>query len=247
MSVVRRFATANRSRCRALERVFPRFFRGDLHAEELDRRIEFDLEREPGAVLEVGGIDRPLLKKNPHYIYDGLDIEEKNACYEIYDHFLVQSIEKPLDRHYEMIISTAVLEHVPDNVAAFDTIYRALAPGGSIHHYMPSKNHPYALCLRLVGPRLQRFLIRHLRPDSVGITGYPTFFHHCTPGGMRALLAHTGFCDIDIKPYYRANDYFAFFIPAFLVITAFENLCQRFGWSFFASGFVVSARKPGDQ
>ena len=188
-----------------------------------------------------------MLKKNPEYTYDGLDIEEKDSCYEIYDHFLVQSIEDPLPRNYEVILSTTVLEHVRDNVAACDSMYRALVPGGHVHHYVPSKNHPYALCLRLVGPRLQKLLIRYLRPHTVEITGYPTFFHHCTPGGMRALLARTGFSDIDIRPYYRANDYFAFFLPAFLAITAFENLCQRFGWSYFASGFVVSARKPGYQ
>ncbi len=46
--------------------------------------------------------------------------------------------------------------------------------------------------------------------------------------------------------YYRANDYFAFFFPAFVAITAFENLCRRFDWSYFASGFVISGRKPKD-
>ena len=185
-----------------------------------------------------------MLAKSSRYSYEGLDIEEKQACHEIYDHFIVQSIEKRLDRSFQMIISNTVLEHIPDNRAAINTIFQALVPGGTTHHYSPSKNHPYSLCLRLVGPRLQKILISHLRPAAVEITGYPAFFDHCTPAGMRGLLSAAGFCDIDIKPYYRANDYFAFFVPAFPVITALENLCRRLGWSFFASGFVISARKP---
>jgi SAM-dependent methyltransferase len=247
MSMVRRLATANRERCRALERRFPRFFATPSYLRELERRIERDLDQTPGDVLEVGGIDRPLLKKNERYTYDGLDVEERERCHQIYDTFLVQSIEEPLDRYYQLVFSTTVLEHVPDNRAAFESMYRALVPGGTIHHYTPSKNHPYALCLRLVGPRLQRLLIRHLRPNAVAVTGYPAFFDYCTPKQMRELALRTGFSDVDVKPYYRGTDYFAFFIPAFILVGAFENLCKRFGWDFFASGFVLSARRPGEE
>lgn len=240
-----RFIGANRKLSRWMEERFRPFFASESYRVEMMRRIELDLEREPGDVLEVGGIDRPLLKKVGDYGYDGMDVEHKEACDAIYDHFLQQSVEDPIPRSYGMVISYTLLEHVRNNEAAFDSIYRALVPGGTTHHYVPSCNHPYALCLRLVGPRLQRRLIRRLRPGSAEETGYPAFFHHCSPDAMRALLAKTGFAQIEIRPYYRANDYFAFFAPAFALITAFENLCRRMGWSRFASGFVVSARKPG--
>ena len=55
MSIVRRFAEANRRICRSLERTFPRFFRKEYSKRELIRRIEADLERTVGSVLEVGG------------------------------------------------------------------------------------------------------------------------------------------------------------------------------------------------
>ncbi|MBW2493157.1 MAG: hypothetical protein JRE43_00255, partial [Deltaproteobacteria bacterium] len=83
-----------------------------------------------------------------------------------------------------------------------------------------------------------------LRPDAVGETGYPAFFDHCTAGDMARVFESVGFEDVRLKSFYRANDYFAFFFPAFVVVTAFENLCKRFGWSYFASGFVISGRKP---
>jgi hypothetical protein len=40
------------------------------------------------------------------------------------------------------------------------------------------------------------------------------------------------------------SEYFAIFVPAFLAVAAFENIVKRFGWSYFASGFVISGRKP---
>jgi hypothetical protein len=61
---------------------------------------------------------------------------------------------------------------------------------------------------------------------------------------MVRLFRETGFEDIDIDIHYGANDYFSFLIPAFVLITTFENLCQALGLRYFASGFVISARKP---
>lgn len=246
MDPIRRFVGANRALSRAAARRYRGFFEERSYRDEMLRRVESDLAREPGDVLEVGGIDRPMLKRNAEFHYDGMDIDEKPRCHELYDRFLVQSIERPVERGYRMILSFTLLEHVRDNRAALDSIYRALEPGGTTHHYVPSRNHPYALCLRLLGRKLQRSLIAVLRPDSVGETGYPAFFDHCSPRAMAGLLTRIGFCEITITPYYRANDYFAFCFPAFVLVTAFENLCRRFGWSRFASGFVMSARRPGE-
>jgi hypothetical protein len=234
----------NRRASRFLNRRFPRFVGHVSYHDELMRRIRADLERKPGDVLEVGGIDRPLLQVGSGYSYDGMDIDEKEACYEVYDRFIVQSVEEAVDRQYGMVISMALLEHVRDNRASIGNIYAALAPGGTTHHYVPSSNHPYSLLLRLVGPKWQTILIRYLRPDSVGETGYPTFFDHCTVAKMTKLFRETGFEDVDAVPYYRAQDYFAFFLPAYVVVVVFNNLCTRLAWSFFASGFVISARKP---
>jgi len=62
--------------------------------------------------------------------------------------------------------------------------------------------------------------------------------------GAARVFERAGFADIRVRSFYRANDYFAFFVPAFIAITAFENLCKAFRWSYFASGFVISGRKP---
>ncbi len=245
MSALRRLVAANRRACNRLAARYPGFFGYPSYHDELRARVERDLEKGLGPVLEAGGIDRPMLARDAGYRYDGLDIEEKPSCHEIYDRFFVQSIEDPIPERYGVILSMTLLEHVPDNAAAARQIHDALLPGGATHHYVPSKGHPYALILRLVGPRWQKRLIGALRTaESAAITGYPTFFDHCSVRQMARLLREAGFEDVDLRCFYRANDYFAFLVPAFVLATAFENLCRALGWSYFASGFVISGRKP---
>ncbi len=238
-----RFVAWNRALCARLVARHPRFFENPSYEDELRRRIEADLAKPVAEVLEIGGIDRPFLTKGGDYRYVGLDVEEKPRCHEVYDRFIVQSIEAPVAGRYGAIISIYVLEHVRDNVAAVRNIFEALEPGGSTHHYVPGKGHPYAWILRLVGHRWQRRLIRALWPDS-DVGGYRTYFHHCTPRRMQTLFCELGFEDVRVRAFHRVSEYFAVFLPAFVAIAAFENLGRRFGWSYFASGFVISGRKP---
>jgi len=244
LSGLRRFVAANRALCQALERRFPRFFGFPSYQDELRRRVVASLGDCSGDVLEIGGIDRPFLSKSDRYRYVGMDIEDKPGCHDVYDRFVVQSVEDPIRGEYDLVLSITLLEHVRDNASSIANIFAALRPARTTHHYIPGKGHPYALALRAVGPRWQRRLIRVLRPGSVEETGYPTFFDHCTARDMARVFEDAGFEDVALRTFYRANDYFAFFVPAFIAITAFENLCRSFGWSYFASGFVISGRKP---
>ncbi len=240
-----RFVRFNRHLSHALARKFPGTFSAKSYGQVLKERIKADLAQRSGVtVLEVGGIDRPLLKKNPAFRYHGMDIESKERCFELYDEFLVQSIEKAIAAKYQMIISTTLLEHVPNNAAAVQDMYQGLTPGGVMHHFIPSKNHPYSICLRLVGPRLQQTLIRYLRPDSVATTGYPAFFNHCSPREMEDLFQRAGFVEIHLQHFYRANDYFAFFVPLYVLITLYENICKYFDLRALCSGFIISAKHP---
>jgi hypothetical protein len=246
-SLPSRFIAWNRRMGQAWAKRFPRFFAHPSYRDELVGRVQKTLECEPEAVLEVGGADRPLLARGQGYRYDGLDIDGKEECYRVYDQFSVQSVEDEIKGPYGLVISFALLEHVPDNGASIGRIFDALTPGGDTHHYIPSKGHPYALALRLVGPALQRRLIRLVRPTRAHVTGYPTFFDRCSVREMGQNFRDKGFVDVDVRPFYRANDYFAFFLPAFLAVTAFENVCRSLGWTYFASGFVISGRKPTSQ
>jgi hypothetical protein len=246
--MLQRFVSFNRSCSEYLLRRFPSFFDSPSYEDELKRRIlNSIIDLRPDRIIEVGGIDRPLISKNEAYAYIGVDIEANNRCHEIYDRFILQTIEKPLDLSAKMLISTTLLEHVPDNTAAIANIANALEPGGATHHYIPSKWHPYAVALRLVGPVAQKKLIRVLRPWAASVTGYPAYFDHCSARAMWTLFAENGFVEIKTEVYYRANDYFAFFLPAYILISLFENFCRALRCELFASGFVISARRPSNR
>jgi hypothetical protein len=98
MSGLRRLIAGNRALCRISELRFPSFFGFPSYQDELRRRVDASLEECSGDVLEIGGIDRPFLSKDDQYRYVGLDIEEKPRCDDVYDRFVVQSVEDPINR-----------------------------------------------------------------------------------------------------------------------------------------------------
>tara|TARA_B100000242_G_scaffold81391_1_gene53947 strand:- start:778 stop:1518 length:741 start_codon:yes stop_codon:yes gene_type:complete len=241
-----RIVKLNIKASRFLANKYPFFFIGNKHKfKDLKRIIKSSISKQDNfKILEIGGIDRPILKKSKNYEYSGLDIDSKESCYKVYDKFIVQSIEEEVNKKFSMIISSACMEHVRDNKKSFLNIYNALENGGSTHHYIPSKNHFYSLILRLVGPFLQRKLIKYFRPQaSLEITGYPAFFDLCSYRELKKYLKQIGFIDIKIIPYYKATDYFAFFTPLYIIIAFLENIIEFFNLKFFAAGLVLSAKK----
>lgn len=245
IKLLKSFVTLNINFCRWLEQKFPSFFLGSNNNYEIrDELIQkYISEKKPATIIEVGGIDRPLIKKSNFYNYIGVDIEEKKECYEIYDEFYVQSIEEKLPFKGDLIISTETIEHVKNNQLSFKSMLEALNESGSIIHYIPSKNHFYSIILRIVGPKLQRILIKYLRPHAIETTGYPAFFSYCSPSEMKRLCNEVGFSNVEIIPFYKATDYFAFFFPLYILVAIFENIFELLNLRFFVSCFILKAEK----
>lgn len=245
MNYIKLFVSSNRKICRVLENKFPKFFGAprSYYRDQLDLISEKIHKGNKLRILEIGGVDRPLLSRSKNYFYAGMDIDDKPSCYECYDNFLVQSVEDNILDRFDLIISTTLLEHVPNNTRSMQSMYGGLNVGGWMVHYIPSKYHFYSLLLRLVGPKIQKVLIKYLRPEAIAVTGYPAFFDHCSPNQMKNLCIECGFQNIETIPYYKATDYFAFFIPAYLFVSIFENFFEYFGVSLFASGFIITAQK----
>ncbi|MGI9290603.1 MAG: class I SAM-dependent methyltransferase [Gammaproteobacteria bacterium] len=241
------FVVANREICLKLADKFPRFFKSEgAHKTYLENKLNDIIQSShPKKIMDVGSSNRPMLERSSDYVLTGLDIEELEGCDDLYDAFIKQSIEDPIAEKQDLIYSNAVLEHVPNNDAAIASMFGGLNDGGHVAHYFPCKNHPYALILRMVGKKLQCVIIRKLRPwVKPGVTGYPTFFDYCSPAQMSRLLNKTGFEDVELIVLYRANSYFMFFFPFFILVTAFENLCKVLNWRMFCSGVVISAKRP---
>lgn len=244
-NLLSRFIRLNRQASSFLARQMSGIFGGvDCYKPLVDQITDGLASRHNPVVIEVGGVDRPILKKASTFTYVGVDIDYKDRCDSVYDGFITQSIEDPLSEQGDLIISNTLLEHVPDNNRAIASIFGALRCGGETHHYMPSKWHPYSVLLRIIGPKLQVRMIALLRSEASDVSGYPAYFSHCSPAAMKSLFERHGFVEVEVKCFYRANDYFAFFTPAYIFVSLYENFCSVFGLRFLSSGFVISAVRP---
>ena len=103
--------------------------------------------------------------------------------------------------------------------------------------------HPYALLLRAVGNKIQRKLLA-MTEGAETKGGYPTHFNGCTPRQMTRLFREAGFTDIRTVIYYSPTKYLLAFLPAYILMTSFMQLCRALGIRYFCSGFVISARRP---
>lgn len=238
--LIRKFVDVNRKLSNKLVAFYPRVFGGSSYFYTFEKLINsFSESPTIKEIMEIGGGDRPLNIRK----VNGLDIAKIDNPSNLYKCYYCQSVEDTIPGKYDLIYSMTLLEHVPNNIKSVVNIYDALNTGGKTVHYIPSKFHPYSLLLRLIGPKLQFLLIRLLRPDAIGVSGYPAFFNYCSPIQMEELFKSTGFKNVEIWPYYRANDYFAFFIPAFILVSIYENVCKFFKFKSAASGFIVVAEK----
>lgn len=246
LTLLSAFVSLNKKLSDMLSNHYPRLF-ADFERSNFDLTQEIlGYVEEKNAhlkILEVGGIDRPILPKSKDYLYIGMDIEEKPECHKLYDEFIVNSIEEPIDAKCDLIISCTLLEHVKNNEASFKSMYRTLNEKGVMIHYLPSKYHPYSICLRLVGPRLQKILIRYLRPEAIGVSGYPAYFCNCSPAEIEKLAFRIGFKKVNVRVYYNAAEYFSFFAPMFVLVSLFERICALFNIRIFASGMILNAEK----
>lgn len=250
MGVLRRFARANIAASVWLEKRFPTLcasqLGGSTYLPAIRALLEPFVEQGGCRILEVGGIDRPVLERSDSFVFAGLDIERKERCFEVYDEFTVQSVEEPIPGEYDVIYSVTVLEHVPDNRAAARSMYGAQAPGGLSAHYVPCMNHPYALLLRIVGNKIQRMLLGLIADGEHAMGGYPTYFDRCTPARMEQTFREAGYGDVAVSVWYSPTPYFRAFVPAHVLMLAFMHLCRVLGWRSVCSGFLVVARRGSE-
>ena len=243
--MIKTFVRLNRQASNYLAKKIPSLFGERDSSAYLQNMIHeaIDSRKEKFQLLEAGGIDRPLVSKSDKYTYIGLDVEERETCYVVYDQFIVDSIENELDQKFDLIISKTLLEHVENNKASYRAMYLGLNEGGEMIHYFPGKNHPFSVLTRIVGNKVQRFLIKRLRPHAEAVTGYKAYYDLCSYTPLKNYLDSLGFKSTYIKPYWGAADYFAFFLPAYIVVSLFNRICEKLNLVYFASGLIATAKK----
>lgn len=249
-----RFVRANRRAARRIERALghPSGFE---HSPMLRRYIDIVADRAnamPSPVIVDLGAGRQCLFASSldadHATIIGIDISaDAMARNDALDQRLVARAEDKLplgDESVDMVVSMSALEHIPRLEPTFREIHRVLKPGGWTIHVFPSRNAPFSLLNRLLPHGLTRRLLRALIPGSDGIQGFRAYYDLCTPGEMERLIERTGFTVEETEWTSYQSDYYAFFLPFYLVSLAYDRLVQALRLRPLAATVVIAARKP---
>lgn len=250
MTLITRFVRFNKSVSRTIRPYLPQA-KTNLH-EEYARVVAAYMSFNPGmTVADIGA------GKNSHFAKH-LDRSAKSRiiAIDVSDDELAENdtaAEKrvaDVTRHLplahgeaDIIVSHSVLEHLEDVESFIQKAAGVLLPGGHFISVFPSKYALYALLNRMLPRELSSRLLRLLVPGSEGVLGFPTYYDNCFPSAMTRVLRRNGFEVVDVRVSYAQTDYFAFLLPLYLLIAAFEMLLMALGWRNLAATVMIVARR----
>ena len=176
----------------------------------------------------------------------GLDIcasELAEAPPGSYDNIIVGDVGKTtVNGVYDLIISHTVMEHVEDTQAAIRNLSGALAPNGTMVHFLPCGNAVFARANLIIGNRVARFILSLPYPKLRSKNGFPAYYNHCSPKKLPGLCKLNGLAATEVVPYY-ASDYLRFFTPLHIVDVMRQVVTMWLGLSSLCETFTVVSRK----
>jgi SAM-dependent methyltransferase len=252
-AVVRRFIDWNRRISRwersLVSRAVPQCARDG--AIDFRDRVLPDLLKPGMRVLDVGGGKEPAIplgvKQRLGLHVVGLDISRKELAHAptgAYEEIVVGDVATvAIPGKYDLIFSRAVLEHVADPRAALANMARALSPGGTMAHFLPCRNAPFAVLNRWLGNRIASRLLFAIFPEKENGSGFRAYYRDCTPSRLARLSQEHGLQVGQIIPYYN-SDYTSFFAPFYTIETLRQALMCSLKLDNFAESFSIVLRAP---
>ncbi len=230
-------------------RVIPHL--ADDGAREFRERLLWSLIKPGFRILDVGGGKHPAIppdmKRDLGLHVVGLDISDTEllqAPAGAYDQIVVGDVATvEIPGEYDLIFSRSVIEHVQEPAKAIDNLSRVLRPGGTMAHFMPCRNAPFAIINRLLGNQLARQVLFALFPDKRNDSGFQAFYNHCTPSDLAHLMGRHGLEVVKVIPYYK-SDYAAFFAPFYTIEMFRQAVMCYFEVQNYAETFSIVARTP---
>lgn len=195
-------------------------------------------------ILEIGGSNRPYLQKSERYNYIGIDVDDSKDYSDCYNDIYIGDIKKYNQLHFDLIFSHFLMEHVKDVREMYFHQIRILKPGGKIIHVYPMGWHPFSICTKIVqNLGITRVLIKLLRPETLEVNGYHTYYDCGNPRALKKCLSSFKNIDFKLTYTYEAEDYFSFFFPFGLSMHLLNKINQFFGLTLFASNVVVEINR----
>jgi 2-polyprenyl-6-hydroxyphenyl methylase/3-demethylubiquinone-9 3-methyltransferase len=223
-------------------------------AREFQARVLPSLLKPGLRVLDVGGGKHPAIsletKRELGLHVVGLDISEDELLHAppgAYDRIVVGDVAAvKIPGEYDLIFSRAVLEHVADPTAALANLAGVLAAGGTMAHFMPCRNAPFAVLNRWLGNQAARRVLFTVFPEKRKNSGFRAYYRDCTPARLSQIVRGCGLEVVKILPYYK-SEYTAFFAPLYTVEMLRQATMCSLRLENCAESFSIVARAPAAQ
>jgi SAM-dependent methyltransferase len=141
----------------------------------------------------------------------------------------------------DVLVSRAVLEHLPDLEKFVAQSARVVRDGGYSIHVFPCRYSHFALLNRLLPNAWVRKIMGYLYPRNV--SGFPAFYDRCNYTAARELFQTYGFGLVEYRVSYYAADYYSFFFPLFLVVLLYEMTLKVLHARNLAATLLIVTRK----
>lgn len=203
-------------------------------------------------VLDVGAGKAwhfdPRFKKDYGLTLIGLDIDEAEMQNNpSLDEKLVADATQSLevaDGTIDLIMGHAVVEHFSNTETFITSCWRALRPSGMVIFAFPNKYAPFAILNQLLPLFISNFLLKTFVPGSQGVLGFRAFYDRCSYLSFKRLLIRNGFHIEYNYVSFFSSDYFAFFVPFYLLSLAMDLLRYIIGIKQLGSYNLFIASKP---
>jgi SAM-dependent methyltransferase len=230
-----------------------RFFPSDC---SIDGNAAFDREfispfLQCGAtVVDVGGGKHPAISPARKAALDltvtGFDINQKEleaAPPGSYDRLICADVTKfSGNGDADLVICSALLEHVRDSAGALRSIASMLKPRGVALLFVPSRNSMAAKINLLLPEGLKRRLLYQLFPEMRNAVGFPAYYDGCTPGQIARLALQRGLVLEKMTPYFSSG-YFTVMVPLHVAWRLYQVVHRFYFGVEAAECFSMALRK----
>jgi SAM-dependent methyltransferase len=247
-----RFMALNYALCRKLDRVWPYPLAASFWESYVTTAAELGVNAAPPTIVDVGaGRTTPYAAAVAASSIEliGIDVlrEDLDANPALTQRIVrdVVSDGIPQQAHNAgLITSRMVLEHVPDLNRFAREVHDALAPGGWTIHLFAARYSLFATLNRLMPESTSRSILFALRPESIEVGGFPTFYDHTHAQAAESVFQRAGLTNLETKVSYQVSQYFHFFFPLFVLARLGETMLHRLRLKNLGSFVLLVARRP---
>lgn len=213
------------------------------------RAAELAGEADPPRVVDIGaGRTTPYVVAASSELI-GIDIlrEDLDANRSLTQRVVCDIVSDGIPREVQsagLITSRMVLEHVPNLDWFAREVCGALAPGGRTIHLFAGRYSLFAILNRLLPESVSRRILFALRPESVEVGGFHTFYDRTHVKAAESVFRSAGMVGIETDVSYEVSQYFRFFFPLFVLARLWETVLHRLTLKNLGSFVLLIAGRP---